>query len=87
MTKRQKHQLVNRQFYNYIQTYFPQYEISFDEGGGRVYLLGENAPNHIEYHQSRHELNVLKDASPNTHLDFMEMEKYLNDKILAKINL
>jgi hypothetical protein len=87
MTKKEKHQLVNSQFYNYVQKHFPQYEIDFNEGGGRVYLLGKTTNNHIEYHQSRHDLCILKDASSETHLDFSKMEKYLNEEILSKINL
>jgi len=43
MTKREQHQHINKLFYNYVKQNFPEYTISFDEGGGRgVFILSPN---------------------------------------------
>jgi hypothetical protein len=55
MNKTQKKKEINSKFYTYIETNFPQYELDFDQGGGRVYLVHTNSTSSsddsIEYHQ------------------------------------
>ncbi len=80
MTKREQHQHINKLFYNYVKQNFPEYTISFDEGGGRVYLIPKSnkANDSIEYHQSRHDVCCANWASSKTKTDTITMEKYLN---------
>ena len=80
MTKREQHQHINKLFYNYVEQNFPEYTISFDEGGGRVYLIPKSnkANDSIEYHQSRHDVCCANWASNKTKTDTIAMEKYLN---------
>jgi hypothetical protein len=80
MTKREQHQHINKLFYNYVKQNFPEYTISFDEGGGRVYLIpnSNKANDSIEYHQSRHNVCCANWASSKTKTDTIAMEKYLN---------
>jgi hypothetical protein len=80
MTKREQHQHINKLFYNYVEQNFPEYTISFDEGGGRVYLIPKSnkANDSIEYHQSRHDVCCANWASSKTKTDTIAMEKYLN---------
>jgi hypothetical protein len=80
MTKREQHQHINKLFYNYVKQNFPEYTISFDEGGGRVYLIPKSnkANDSIEYHQSRHDVCCANWASSKTKTDIIAMEKYLN---------
>ena len=80
MTKREQHQHINKLFYNYVEQNFPEYTISFDEGGGRVYLIPKSnkANDSIEYHQSRHDVCCANWASSKTKTDIIAMEKYLN---------
>jgi hypothetical protein len=80
MTKREQHQHINKLFYNYVKQNFPEYTISFDEGGGRVYLIPKSnkANDSIEYHQSRHDVCCVNWASSKTKTDTIAMEKYLN---------
>jgi hypothetical protein len=80
MTKREQHQHINKLFYNYVKQNFPEYTISFDEGGGRVYLIpnSNKANDSIEYHQSRHNVCCANWASSKTKTDIIAMEKYLN---------
>jgi len=80
MTKREQHQHINKLFYNYVKQNFPEYTISFDEGGGRVYLIPKSnkANDSIEYHQSRHDVCCANWASSKTKTDTIAMEKYLN---------
>jgi hypothetical protein len=80
MTKREQHQHINKLFYNYVKQNFPEYTISFDEGGGRVYLIPKSnkANDSIEYHQSRHDVCCANWASNKTKTDTIAMEKYLN---------
>jgi len=80
MTKREQHQHINKLFYNYVKQNFPEYTISFDEGGGRVYLIpnSNKANDSIEYHQSRHDVCCANWASSKTKTDIITMEKYLN---------
>lgn len=80
MTKREQHQHINKLFYNYVKQNFPEYTISFDEGGGRVYLIPKSnkANDSIEYHQSRHNVCCANWASSKTKTDTIAMEKYLN---------
>jgi hypothetical protein len=80
MTKREQHQHINKLFYNYVEQNFPEYTISFDEGGGRVYLIPKSnkANDSIEYHQSRHNVCCANWASSKTKTDTIAMEKYLN---------
>ena len=80
MTKREQHQHINKLFYNYVKQNFPEYTISFDEGGGRVYLIPktDKANDSIEYHQSKHNVCCANWASSKTKTDTIAMEKYLN---------
>ncbi len=80
MTKWEQHQHINKLFYNYVKQNFPEYTISFDEGGGRVYLIpnSNKANDSIEYHQSRHDVCCANWASSKTKTDTITMEKYLN---------
>jgi hypothetical protein len=87
MTKREQHQHINKLFYNYVKQNFPEYTISFDEGGGRVYLIPktDKANDSIEYHQSKHNVCCANWASSKTKTDTIAMEKYLN-KITSSNN-
>ena len=60
MTKTEIKKEINRRFYVYVETNYPQYELDFDAGYGRVYLVpkegDDRANNSIEYHQSNHDV-------------------------------
>ena len=86
MTKTQQRKEINKRFYKYVNYRFPYYELNFDEGGGRVYLIHTNtkntADNSIEYHQSQHQTTCLKWASESVKEDCEEMQYYLDGHII-----
>jgi hypothetical protein len=89
-TKKDYHKNINKRFYNFVETNFPEYEIDSNEGGGRIYLIpkdGDGANNSIEYHQSHHDVICFKHASPKTHGDVDKMEKYINNSIIPYVKI
>lgn len=80
MIKKEYHQDINRQFYEFINKQFPQYDIDSSEGYGRIYLINKNNSNHsIEYHQSRHDLCILNRSDRDLCNDMKIMEQWLHD--------
>ena len=86
MTKTQQRKEINKRFYKYVNYRFPNYELNFEEGGGRVYLIPTNTTKEgddsIEYHQSRHQTTCLKWASESVKEDCEEMQYYLDGHII-----
>lgn len=87
MNKTEIKREINRRFYIYVETNFPQYELDFNEGGGRVSLIPQEGTNNdfIEYHQSYHEVICLNNASKQTHEDVAQMQLYLDNNIIPFI--
>lgn len=80
MTKKEYHQIINSKFYDYITKEFPEYQLDFEEGYGRVTITdGKNGDNDIEYHQSRHDLCDFNWSSKKTKKDLEKMEKFLQE--------
>jgi hypothetical protein len=90
MTKTEIKRQVNSRFYQYVTENFPQYELDFDQGGGRVYLVhtsGTNSSdNSIEYHQSYHDLVCFNWASEETKQDINIMQTFINNNIIPSVN-
>ncbi len=88
MTQKEYHKQVNARFYAYVEENFPQYEIDHSEGFGRIYLIPKHGyGDSIEYHQSRHELCCMNNASESTKEDMFTMEKYINNNIIPFLKL
>ena len=88
MTQKEFHRQVNARFYAYVEENFPQYEIDHSEGFGRIYLIPKHGyGDSIEYHQSRHELCCMNNASESTKEDMFTMEKYINNNIIPFLKL
>ena len=88
MTQKEYHKQVNSRFYAYVEANFPQYEIDHSEGYGRIYLIPKHGyGDSIEYHQSRHELCCMNNASESTKEDMFTMEKYINNNIIPFLKL
>ena len=88
MTQKEYHRQVNARFYAYVEANFPQYEIDHSEGYGRIYLIPKHGyGDSIEYHQSRHELCCMNNASESTKEDMFTMEKYINNNIIPFLQL
>jgi hypothetical protein len=89
MNKTQQKKEINSKFYTYVETHFPQYELDFDQGGGRVYLVHtsgtSSSDNSIEYHQSYHDLVCFNWASEETKKDVSVMQTYINTDIIPSI--
>jgi hypothetical protein len=90
MNKTQMKKEINSRFYSYIENNFPQYELDFDQGGGRVYLVPTNSTSSldgsIEYHQSYHDLVCFNWASEETKEDVNTMQAYINNNIIPFVN-
>lgn len=92
MNKTQIKQQINSRFYQYVTENFPQYELEFGEGHGRVYLMPSNSTgssdNSIEYHMSYHDLVCFNHSSKETKDDVETMQNYINSNIIpfVKIN-
>ena len=88
MTQKEYHRQVNARFYAYVEENFPQYEIDHSEGYGRIYLIPKHGyGDSIEYHQSRHNLCCMNNASESTKEDIETMEKYINNNIIPFLKL
>jgi len=84
MTKREQHSAINKAFYEFVNSTFPNYEIDSSEGYGRIFLrpkshidLGEV----IEYHQSQHSLSTYNWADNETRENIINMEIWINEFI------
>jgi hypothetical protein len=90
MNKTQMKKEINSRFYSYIENNFPQYELDFDQGGGRVYLVPTNSTSSsdgsIEYHQSYHDLVCFNWASEETKEDVNTMQTFINNNIIPSVN-
>jgi hypothetical protein len=90
MNKTQMKKEINSRFYSYIENNFPQYELDFDQGGGRIYLVPTNSTSSsdgsIEYHQSYHDLVCFNWASEETKKDVITMQAYINNNIVPFVN-
>ena len=88
MTQKEYHKQVNSRFYAYVEANFPQYEIDHSEGYGRIYLIPKHGyGDSIEYHQSRHDLCCMNNASESTKEDMETMENYINNNIIPFLKL
>jgi len=90
MNKTEIKREINRRFYIYVETNFPQYELDFEGGYGRVYLIpkkGNKADNSIEYHQSHHDVICFNYATKQTHEDVAQMQLYINNNIIPFVKL
>lgn len=88
MTQKEFHRQVNARFYAYVEENFPQYEIDHSEGFGRIYLIPKHGyGDSIEYHQSRHDLCCMNNASESTKEDMETMENYINNNIIPFLKL
>jgi hypothetical protein len=90
MNKTQTKKEINRRFYIYVETNFPQYELEFDNGCGRVSLVpkeGEDrGTNSIDYHQSDYSVVCLNFASKETKENTLAMQTYINNNIIPFVN-
>ena len=89
MNKTETKREINRRFYVYVETNFPQYELLFD-GNGRVSLVpkeGEDrGTNSIDYHQSDYSIAYLNFASKETKENAIAMQTYINNSIMPFVN-
>ena len=83
MTKKEKHQLINRDFLTFVEEEMNDRYIIEDYGdGGRVYLiLDEDGVSTIDYHLSRHDVCAYNDCSPQINDDVNIMEEKLEELI------
>jgi hypothetical protein len=89
MTKKEKHQLINRDFLTFVEEEMDERYIIEDNGeGGRVHLILEDVEvmNHfgveiIDYHLSRHTVDAYNDCSSQINDDIVTMEQKLDELI------
>ena len=83
MTKKEKHQLINRDFLTFVEEEMNDRYIIEDYGdGGRVHLiLDEDGVSTIDYHLSRHDVCAYNDCSPQINDDVIIMEEKLEELI------
>jgi hypothetical protein len=81
MTKKQFHSAINKDVYEYMNQNHPEFDIDFNENGGRVIFSDttSNKPwdDSIEYHQSRHDLCTLNMASDKVKAIEKELENWI----------
>ena len=89
MNKAEMKKAINRRFYVYVETNFPQYELLFD-GYGRVSLVPKEGEkrgmNSIDYHQSDYSVVCLNFASKETKENAFAMQTYINNNIIPFVN-
>jgi hypothetical protein len=82
MTKKQFHSVINKDVYDYMEQYFPEFIIGDSEEGGRIYFVDSTSPtpihDSIEYHQSRHTLCTLDWTSERVKDVERELESWIN---------
>ena len=83
MTKKEKYQLINRDFLTFVEEEMNDRYIIEDYGdGGRVHLiLDEDGVSTIDYHLSRHDVCAYNDCSPQINDDVIIMEEKLEELI------
>jgi|TARA_B110000902_G_scaffold108752_1_gene128438 hypothetical protein len=87
MTKKEKHQLINRDFLTFVEEEMDERYIIEDNGeGGRVHLILEDGEGHgygdsIDYHLSRHTVDAYNDCSSQINDDIVTMEQKLDELI------
>ena len=83
MTKKEKHQLINRDFLTFVEEEMNDRYIIEDYGDGcRVHLiLDEDGVSTIDYHLSRHDVCAYNDCSPQINDDVIIMEEKLEELI------
>jgi hypothetical protein len=89
MTKKQYHQSINKEFYSYVETNFPEYQIDHSEGYGRIYLIPVNengVDGVIEYHQSEHTLCCFNWSHQKTKNDIEKMTQFIENQIIPKVD-
>lgn len=80
MNKTERRKALNRSFYEFINTKFPQYNISDDGNGGFMTLNDTGSKSYddvIEYHRSQHYVIHLNGASEQVKADAEEMEIHI----------
>ena len=78
MTKKEMHQEINKRFFKFVESHYPEYDICDYGDGGRVILdYYTGSDNTIEYHLSRHTLDCYNFACEKTKEDMKEMEAFL----------
>lgn len=92
MNKTQIKQQINSRFYQYVTENFPQYELEFGQGHGRVYLIHSSGTRSflsnesIEYEMSYHDLVCFNHSSKETKDDVATMQNYINSNIIPFVN-
>ena len=87
MTKKEKHQLINRDFLTFVEEEMDERYIIEDNGeGGRVHLILEGGEgfgygDSIDYHLSRHTVDAYNDCSSQINDDIVTMEQKLDELI------
>ena len=87
MTKKEKHQLINRDFLTFVEEEMDERYIIEDNGeGGRVHLILEDGEGHgygdsIDYHLSRHDVGAYNDCAPQINDDLFTMGVKLKELI------
>ena len=68
--------------YEYMNKHYPEFDIDFNEDGGRVIFVDTTSSkpwdDSIEYHQSRHDLCTLNGASDKVKAIEQELESWIN---------
>ncbi len=77
MNKKQISAKINELVYKYVQSEYPNVVIDPQDGGRVYFLLDTNMDNAIEYHQSRHEVCIYRNADQFV----KDLEIKLNDFI------
>jgi len=84
MTKKEKHQLINRDFLTFVEEEMnDRYDIEDNGEGGRVHLMpdGGESMDSIDYHLSRHTVDVFNNCSTQTSTDVETMEQKLDELV------
>jgi len=85
MTKKEKHQLINRDFLTFVEEEMDERYIIEDNGeGGRVHLIledGDGYGDSIDYHLSRHDVGAYNDCAPQINDDLFTMGVKLKELI------
>jgi hypothetical protein len=89
MNKTERRKALNRSFYEFVNTKFPQYDISDDGNGSCVTLSNTESKSYddiIDYHRSQHYTVHLNWASEQVKADAKVMDEYI-EQLLRQYDL